>query len=229
MWPASFIFCLVLVLVKSQGYSNINNINSDFYDQLKCPQHWLQFQESCYRFIKSPLRAYNEARKICQAYDSDLVAVNSLDEHGFLVHQLNWQDPQHRRWYTAAHQQSPGYWSNPVDGSQLLNMENAFLPEENNPNSFNDNIGKDYLVYSFSNLLMRWGFQQVRGDEPLLYICEAAVERLQYLVVDERTYTYGVDVDNPEQIPRGPYFIKQPVDKTFDLSKRSISNDIFLR
>lgn len=146
------------------------------------------------------------------------------------MHQLSWQDPQHRRWYTAAHQQSPGYWNNPVDGSQLLNMENAFLPEEENlGSSYIDNIGKDYLVYTFSNQLMRWGFQQVRGEERLLYICEAAVDRLQYLVVDERTYSYGVDIDNPEEIPRGPYFIKQPEDKTFDLSKRTISNDIFLR
>lgn len=76
---------------------------------------------------------------------------------------------------------------------------------------------------------MRWGFQQIRGDELLLYICEAPVTNLQNLVTDERTYTYGVEVDDPEQVPRGPYFIKQPEDRTFDLSKRSISNDISLR
>lgn len=75
---------------------------------------------------------------------------------------------------------------------------------------------------------MRWGFQQVYGDEPLLYICEGAIHQLQYLVVDERTYTYGVDVDNPEEIPRGPYFIKQPVDKTYDLSKEKITKVISL-
>lgn len=76
---------------------------------------------------------------------------------------------------------------------------------------------------------MRWGFLQVRGDEQLLYICEAAVANLQNLVAEDRTYTYGVEVDNPEEVPRGPYFIKQPVDRTFDLSKRVISNDIYLR
>jgi len=34
----------------------------------ECPQHWMQFQESCYRFIKSPLRPREDARKNCQAF-----------------------------------------------------------------------------------------------------------------------------------------------------------------
>lgn len=35
-------------------------------EELKCPEYWIQFQNSCYRFIKSPLKPYNEARRICQ-------------------------------------------------------------------------------------------------------------------------------------------------------------------
>lgn len=101
-------------------------------------------------------------------------------------------------------------------------MENAFLPDI-------DPYGKDYLVYNFSTDAMRWGFQAVRGDEPLLYICEANIASVQRLILDDRTYQYGVDIDNPEQIPRGPYFIKQPVDVTFDVSKRKIYNDTSLR
>lgn len=100
-------------------------------------------------------------------------------------------------------------------------MENAFLPDLYP-------YGKDYLVYNFSTDLMKWGFQAVRGDEPLLYICEANVRNLQRLVSDERTYEYGVDVENPDFIPRGPYFIKEPTDVTFDLSKRKIYNDASL-
>lgn len=64
-----------------------------------------------------------------------------MDEHGFLLYNLLWQDPQHRRWYISAHQQSPGYWVN-EDGTPLPDMESAFLPEpaESGP-------AKDYLVY----------------------------------------------------------------------------------
>lgn len=52
------------------NYNTNNNIhrfgNDIFYDQLRCPEHWVQFQQSCYRFIKSPLRPYNDARRLCQ-------------------------------------------------------------------------------------------------------------------------------------------------------------------
>ncbi|XP_015510203.1 contactin [Neodiprion lecontei] len=188
----------------------------------RCPQYWIRHQESCYRFIKSPLRARAEARKNCQAYQSDLVSVDSLEEHGFLMYQLQWQDPQHRRWYTGIRQQG-GYWSNEPDGSQLVNMDNAFLPEPL------DNVqGKDYLVYTFSNNLKRWGFEKVTGNEELLYICEASVVSMHNLVQDDRTYQYGIEINNPLRVPRGPYFIKQPVDTVFDLSKRKLTNDVTL-
>lgn len=63
----------------------------------------------------------------------------------------------------------------------------------------------------------------------LLYICEAPANKLHYLVVDDRTHEYGLDIKNLEEIPRGPYFIKQPVDIVFDLTKRKITNDVYLR
>lgn len=121
-------------------YKNIYTSDTS-EDSLKCPQHWVQFQQSCYRFIKSPIRARNDARKNCQSYESDLVSINSFEEHGFLIYQLLWRDPQHRKWYTSAKQQSPTYWVNEADGSPLLNMENAFLPEHEHT------YGRDYLVY----------------------------------------------------------------------------------
>ena len=55
------------------------------------------------------------------------------------------------------------------------------------------------------------------------------MQNLHYLVVEDRTYQYGVDVEDPLKIPRGPYFIMQPHDVVFDLSKREILNDVALR
>nr|XP_018910733.1 PREDICTED: contactin [Bemisia tabaci] len=189
---------------------------------LQCPQHWIQFQRSCYRFIKSPLRNRNDARRNCLAYESELININNAEEHGFIIYQLLWQDPQHRRWYTGLRQASPGYWVN-EDGTQLSDMDAAFLPEQES------SYDKEFLVYSFSNQLKRWGFEKVKGDEMLLYICEAPANKLHYLVVDDRTHEYGLDIKNLEEIPRGPYFIKQPVDIVFDLTKRKITNDVYLR
>lgn len=55
--------------------TNNQNYNQNFgsyqgsygnIEELRCPEYWVQFQSSCYRFIKSPLKPYNEARRICQ-------------------------------------------------------------------------------------------------------------------------------------------------------------------
>ncbi|KAF2888029.1 hypothetical protein ILUMI_18144, partial [Ignelater luminosus] len=69
MWLYIVIFSTSLHFLNAQGLYNynINDISSDlYYDQLRCPEHWVKFQQSCYRFIKSPLRSYGEGRRICQ-------------------------------------------------------------------------------------------------------------------------------------------------------------------
>jgi hypothetical protein len=74
--------------------------------------------------------------------------------------------------------------------------------------------------------MKRWGFMRVNGEEPLLYICEVAVSKLHYLLVDDRTFEYGIDVKDPLKIPQGPYFIKQPTNAVFDESNRRSQKDV---
>lgn len=217
----SYLLCIaVLTLVLSLPICAQNILYGD--QVYECPQHWIKRQELCYRFIKSPLRAREDARRNCKAFQSDLLTINSMDEHVFILYELLWQDPQHRKWYTGVKQLN-GIWVNEGDSTSLLNMDNAFLPEPN------DNIiGRDYLTYSYSNSLQRWGLEKVTGREELLYICEASIISLQNLVEDDRTYQYGIEIDDPLRIPRGPYFIKQPKSKVYDPSKKRINNDIDL-
>lgn len=85
------------------------------------------------------------------------------------------------------------------------------------------------LCYSFSNSLKKWGLERVTGEELLLYICEAPLTKLHYIVADDRTPQYGFDVEDPLKIPMGPFFINQPIDVVFDLSKRKITNDVSLK
>lgn len=193
-----------------------------YYNEIerRCPKPWVMFQDTCYRFIKS-YRPREDARRNCLAYQSDLLSINSLEEHGAILRELLQQDPQHRKWYTGVRMQG-GYWAN-EDGTQIINMENAFLPER-----FDNVFGKDYLVYGYSEGLKRWGLEKVKGDEVHYYICEAPAANLDYLLNDDRTYQYGLDIIDPLKIPRGPYFIKQPVNKVFDVTKRVMNNDVFL-
>lgn len=204
-------------------WSQSNGQNQFYRDYAyKCPQFWIRNQDSCYRLIKSPAKPREEARQICHASQSELVGINSVDEHAFIVKQLQWQDHQHRKWYTGV-KSVAGYWTNEADGLQLANLENAFLPEAN------DSIyGKDYLVYAYSEGLKRWGLEKVNGWDNHLYICEAPITLLRNLVEDERTYEYGIEISDPLKIPRGPYFITQPVNTVFDTMETNVK-DVYLK
>lgn len=68
--------------------------------------------------------------------------------------------------------------------------------------------------------------EKVTGDEHLTYICEAPFSRLNHLVAEERTFAYGSDVEDPEKIPRGPYFTRQPQDVVYDLQSAKDTKDV---
>lgn len=188
--------------------------------EYRCPKPWVSFQDSCYRFIKS-FRTREDAQSNCRAYESHLLSVNSLEEHGHILRELIQQDPQHRKWFTGIRMQA-GYWSND-DGTQLVNMDNAFLPERYEEQY---QYGRDALVYAYSSALNRWGFEKVHPQDPNYFICEAPAVNLQYLLIDnDRTYQYGIEIQDPLKIPRGPYFIRQPEKTVFDITKRSDDNN----
>lgn len=83
------------------------------------------------------------------------------------------------------------------------------------------------IFSSYSNQLQKWGFEKVPGDRYFLYICEIPVTK-QNLIVEERSYQYGYNIDDQLKVPRGPFFIKQPSDVVFDGSRKAITNDVTL-
>lgn len=66
MEPKEIIAIWLLFQVVVNGQYNPVYENDVYFDQLKCPEYWVQFQQSCYRFIKSPSRPFGEARRICE-------------------------------------------------------------------------------------------------------------------------------------------------------------------
>lgn len=72
----------------------------------------------------------------------------------------------------------------------------------------------------------KWGLEKISGYEHLTYICEAPLIKLAHLVSEERSFTYGIEVDDPEKIPRGPYFVKQPENFIYDLQNPKASKDV---
>jgi len=64
-----------------------------------------------------------------------------------------------------------------------------------------------------------WGLVKVTGQEIHQFICEIPLSEVPYQIADNRDFEYGVEVQDPKKIPRGPYFIKEPKSEVFDISR----------
>ncbi|XP_055933759.1 contactin-like isoform X2 [Argiope bruennichi] len=191
-------------------------------DAQTCPKNWVDFKDSCYKFTRAPLKTRDEAEASCRAYNADLVAVNTLDEHNFIIGWLRQNDPQHRRWYTSGRDDGDNVWIWDSDGSLFTDIDALFLPLQNT----------SYLrfaAYNYSDLAYKWGLQKVDSTELMAYICEISKEKLNQLIITERDIDYGLVVLDKEKIPRGPYFIQEPQPVTFDPNNRKLVNDVALK
>ncbi|XP_043215270.1 contactin-like [Amphibalanus amphitrite] len=188
-----------------------------------CPKNWVQYEDACYRFVRSPIKRRDAAREACQGFAADLMSLNTMEEHAFVVNWLRNNDPQHRDWYMGARQQTSNVWTNDGDSTPLQGLESAFLPEQENV------VDKSYAAYSFSEGSSQWGLRKVPGVERLLYICEIKLSEQNFVDVGERDHTYGRDVTEARLVPRGPKMVLQPKPAVFDISQRSTKNDVTIK
>lgn len=94
----------------------------------------------------------------------------------------------------------------------------------------NQRYEKTRLVYGFSRSKDRWLFIPSYEFEPHLFICESQQlynpNNVNALQDDKRTYDYGLEITDERRIPRGPRFVKQPRDTTFDTSHKTLRDDV---
>lgn len=251
-----------------------NSIDSSMDESAFCPEHWISHRQTCYRFIKSPKRNWNDAKKICKAYNSEIVNIDDTEKHSFILKQLILQNQKQNRFWISARQLGPNNWVNedntkfianedsfsyeqhPIENEDL--HDNRFLVNQNknrygtgqnfnynqltgnrnrnvliNGQTYPNDYGiKDRLVYGYSKRNDKWMFMPSHEMEMNLFICESRQlfdpENFNLKNDDRRSFDYGLDVKDLDKIPRGPYFVRQPNDTTFDTSKTRIINDVTL-
>lgn len=76
-----------------------------------------------------------------------------------------------------------------------------------------------------------WGLLKVTGYDLMLYICEVPLAQVPYIDqhIDDRDFDYGLEVDDVRKILKGPYFIQEPEDVVFDLSRNILRSYVSLR
>ncbi|UYV67456.1 CNTN3 [Cordylochernes scorpioides] len=198
-----------------------------------CPTGWVEFQDECLKFIRSPQRNYLEAQDKCRAYNAELVSVASYEKLQFVTTWLRENDPQHRRWYTSGRDDGENIWTWDSMGSHFSNIENLWLPSHQQ--GYGSNAAFKALSQpsmwcsSFSEDNTRWGLQKVSPMDQMSFICEISKEKLHQIVLLERSLDYGLKITDPEKLPRGPTFIKDAQDVVFNSNERSQVNYISLR
>lgn len=115
-----------------------------------CPEHWVSFRQSCYRFIRSPKRNWAEAKKICKAYNADLLNVDNVEKHAFILKNLILQNHRQNRFFISARQTGPQNWVND-DNTQLVQIEDSFSMDENVPLENEDLHDNRFLVQNDLN------------------------------------------------------------------------------
>ncbi|XP_058820774.1 contactin [Topomyia yanbarensis] len=215
-----------------------------------CPEHWFAYRSACIRIHKSPRKDFLNAQKICQAYQGDLLSVDNIEKHTFILKLLDNENNKYNRYYLSTRQASPGNWLN-SDKTQLVAIEDSFNYRDEDLSSyqaifkankdaltkpnFRGNYGYDgrnNLVYAFNFVSEKWQFVPVEPYDSNLFICESqkiySIDNLNSLEDDRRSYDYGVDVIDVNKVPKGPYFIKQPRETTYDTGKMKITKDVTL-
>lgn len=94
-------------------------------------------------------------------------------------------------------------------------------------------LQKDRVVYGYSREKNRWMYMPTYDFENNLFICESLllfnIDNINAHSDSQRKIDYGVEVVDPEKLPRGPYFIKQPRHTTYDTGKRRVTNDVSIQ
>lgn len=115
-----------------------------------CPEYWVSYRQTCYRFIRSPKRNWAEAKKICKAYNADLINVDNVEKHAFILKNLILQNHRQNRFFISARQTGPQNWVND-DNTQLVQIEDSFSFDDEIPWENEDLHDNRFLVQNDLN------------------------------------------------------------------------------
>ncbi|KAH8313129.1 hypothetical protein KR067_000813 [Drosophila pandora] len=115
-----------------------------------CPEYWVSYRQTCYRFIRSPKRNWAEAKKICKAYNADLINVDNVEKHAFILKNLILQNHRQNRFFISARQTGPQNWVN-NDNTQLVQIEDSFSFDDEIPWENEDLHDNRFLVQNDLN------------------------------------------------------------------------------
>ncbi|KAL4235250.1 hypothetical protein ACF0H5_006888 [Mactra antiquata] len=173
-----------------------------------CPLGWEIHSSSCYQFVFSETRSYEEAASACWVQGSALVSVNDFAEFKFVSEYLNRYTQNNRYdWYTSGQLignyikwYGDGSYSN--DTRSTANAYIYWIPADDSANQ------NDRIIYRFDASQRKYGWAVVSGYDQMHYICEIPQKEVSRIVQQSRDFDFGLAGTDAANVPKGPSFVK---------------------
>ncbi|CAF5150615.1 unnamed protein product, partial [Rotaria magnacalcarata] len=142
---------------------------------------------------------------------TDLLSVESFNEHLFIQNWLTENDPSAQRWLTSGKRNGLIWQWTKRSGLFNFQYDQGWLPlteEEKQKGSF--------IVYTYQSSQWGWLPYDIASTETLPFICEVPLQESYGIFDDYRGIEYGLPSTIEEYfIPRGPKFYEQPQDQEY--------------
>ncbi|XP_076455700.1 contactin-like isoform X2 [Babylonia areolata] len=176
-------------------------VRAEIFD---CPDEWVTLEMKCYRFVLYPELNHDQARAHCGENGASLVGINSRAEHAFISTWLMSNDLSRREFYTSGLirnlEAGDLIWES--DGSMVSPDLQFWLSEEDRVDS------GQFITYKYG--VVTYGWSRAPGQTSLPCVCEISRQEAYRVTEDGRDFDYGLQVSDPNDVPRGPKFTKEP-------------------
>ncbi|KAL3852170.1 hypothetical protein ACJMK2_015845 [Sinanodonta woodiana] len=168
----------------------------------ECPSSWVSSEGRCYLFVFDPMEVYEQAKQRCQTDGADLLSIDTFTENTFITNYLRNVDQLRGEWYTSGERDT----TSRVSGMFLWRSTGQYIPEE-----FNFWITPSEKFKAGTNIVYRgqstgqysWALvSDTSTKRP--FICEISQSEVYRIFQSDRGFDYGLDIKDPNLIPRGP-------------------------
>ncbi|KAK7092203.1 hypothetical protein V1264_007991 [Littorina saxatilis] len=172
----------------------------------ECPDDWLAYGAKCYRFVMYPELDHDMARAQCGSNGASLVGINTQPEHQFVNQWLMAYDLSRREFHTSGliRNMAEGDMIWESDGTRVAPDVQFWLSE-----SHKQDVGQ-YITYKYG--VTTYGWSRAPSSSQLPFICEIRQEEAYRITEEKRDFDYGLATEDPNEVPRGPKFLKEPED-----------------
>ncbi|GAB1610181.1 contactin-2-like [Argonauta hians] len=174
-----------------------------------CPESWYDYKLHCYQIVSYPLVTFDSALAKCQENGAYLLKVTDTAEHDFIKKEVKKYFSDSTLWWTGGQRDTTerAIFNWFTDGSRVSDNPDYWLSpnEKSKPGS--------QVVYKKDGNRIGWSVAEKTSAHG--YICEINQDETYRIMENRRGLDYGMEVQNKNDMKRGPMMAIEPQDTAF--------------